>query len=287
VPSTPHQGPSQPHGPHGLRPRVRPRQHLYIFTRDAIRKLDRLAGIEFGIPSILLMENAARQVAEVALDGLSGIEKPRVVVIAGPGNNGGDGLAAARHLSNAGVRVTIFLAANPAQYTGDARTNLDIAHRMGLQIFVMDPANPARSLTAAMASFRTTDLIIDALVGTGLSRDLESTFETIVTEVNGYGADGIPILAVDIPSGLDADTGMPRRTAIRATATVTLAGLKEGFFALEAQPFLGEVIVADIGAPRDLLEQLGRRMIEPVIQDGSAAAAPPQAPPRPGAFGRD
>jgi len=282
VPSTPPQ-----HGPGPARPRLRPRQHLWIFSREAVRKLDRLAVQEFGIPSVVLMENAARHIAEVALDGLDGIDKPRVLVVAGPGNNGGDGLACARHLHNAGLRVTVFLAANPAQYTGDARINLDIVHRMGLQIFLMDPANPERSLTAAMSSFRSTDLIIDALVGTGLSRDLEATYEKIVTEVNGYGADGVPILAVDLPSGLDADTGMPRRVAVRASATVTLAGLKEGFFALEAQPFLGEVIVADIGIPRELLDQLGRRLVEPPVHEPPAAPAPPQSPPRPGAFGRD
>ena len=227
-----------------------------MFTKDAVRRLDRLAVQEFGIPSIVLMENAARHVTDTALDGLEATEKPKVLIVCGPGNNGGDGLAAARHLNNAGLRVTVFLAANPAQYAGDARLNLDVVQRMGIKVFAMDPAKPARCLAGAAEGLTPNDVIIDALVGTGLTRDLEGAFETLVHEMNGFAADGVPVLAVDIPSGLDADTGIPRRVAVRASVTVTFAGIKEGFFALEAQPFLGEVIVADIGVPRELLLEL-------------------------------
>ena len=268
---------------HRLRFLQRPKPSLFVFTRDAIRKLDRLASQEFGIPSIVLMENAARHVTDVALDGLEAVDAPKVLVVCGPGNNGGDGLAAARHLHNAGLRVTLFLAANPAQYGGDARTNLDIVQRMGLRLFQIDPSAPARSLGAAAAGLGTTDLVIDALVGTGLSRDLDPTFEKLVTQINGLAADGVPVLAVDLPSGLDADTGLPRRAAVRASVTVTFAGVKEGFFALEAQPFLGEVVVADIGVPRELLDRLGRRLTEPEMPEGGPAAAlPPNAPLRRG-----
>jgi hydroxyethylthiazole kinase-like uncharacterized protein yjeF len=267
------------------KPRLRPGQppSLYVFSKDAVRRLDRLAVQEFGIPSIVLMENAARHVADVALDGLESIETPKVLIVCGPGNNGGDGLAAARHLHNAGLRVTIFLCASPIQYTGDARTNLDIVKHMGLRVFQMDLEKPAKSLESAASGLGATDLIIDALVGTGLSRDLEAPFEKLVTEISGLGADGIPILAVDLPSGMDADTGVPRRVAVRASVTVTFAGIKEGFFALEAQPFLGEVVVADIGAPRELLDRLGRRLNEPLAPDaGPASPPPPDAPSRPG-----
>jgi NAD(P)H-hydrate epimerase len=271
------------------RPRLRAtkRPSIYVFTREGVRKLDRLAVEEYGIPSIVLMENAARHVTDVALDGLESVDAPKVLVVCGPGNNGGDGLAAARHLHNAGLRVTVFLASNPAHYAGDARINLDIANNMGLAIFQMDPGNPARSLSNAAAGLGHSDLIIDALMGTGLSRDLDPVYERLVTEINGHGADGIPILAVDLPSGLDADTGVPRRVAVRATATVTFAGIKEGFFALEAQPFLGEVVVADIGAPRELLDLLGRKLMDPLlVESGPPAALPPEAPIRPGTGGK-
>src|SRR4051812_22219536 len=181
------------------RPRLRPghRPWIYVFTRDAVRKLDRLAVEEFGIPSVVLMENAARHVTDVALDGLETVEAPKVLVVCGPGNNGGDGLAAARHLHNAGLRVTVFLAGNAAQYSGDARVNLDIVNRMGLRVFQMDPANPGRSIAGAADGLGATDLIVDALVGTGLSRDLDGAFATIVQEINGIAADGVPILSVD------------------------------------------------------------------------------------------
>jgi NAD(P)H-hydrate epimerase len=270
-------------------PRLRPgrRPSIYVFTRDAVRKLDRLAVQEFAIPSVVLMENAARHVTDVALDGLEAVESPKVLVVCGPGNNGGDGLAAARHLHNAGVRVTVFLAGNPAQYSGDARINLDIVNRVGLRLFQMDPANPGRSLAAAADGLGTTDLLVDALVGTGLSRDLDATFERLVTEMNGLAADGVPILAVDLPSGMDADTGVPRRVAVRATVTVTFAGIKEGFFALEAQPFLGEVVVADIGVPRELLDRLGRKLTDPEpTESGPPVPPPPEAPARPGTRGK-
>src|SRR6185295_16874166 len=146
---------------------------------------------------------------------------------------------------------------------------------------------PAKSLEAAASGLGATDLIIDALVGTGLSRDLEAPFEKLVTEINGLGADGIPILAVDLPSGMDADTGVPRRVAVRASVTVTFAGIKEGFFALEAQPFLGEGVVADIGVPRELLDRLGRRVMEPETAEvGQQAPPPPEAPARPGSGGK-
>lgn len=271
------------------RPRLRTgrRPSIYVFTRDAVRRLDKLAVTEFSIPSIVLMENAARHVTDVALDGLETIDAPKVLVACGPGNNGGDGLAAARHLHNAGLRVTVFLAGNPAQYSGDAKVNLDIVNRMGLRIFQMDPVHPAKSLCAAAEGLGASDLIVDALMGTGLSRDLDPTYETLVNEINGFGADGIPILAVDLPSGLDADLGVPRRVAVRATVTVTFGGIKEGFFALEAQPFLGEVVVADIGAPRELMDRLGRRLMEPVAAEGEVPASlPPEAPARPGSGGR-
>ena len=129
-----------------------PTPSLYVFSRDAVRRLDRLAVEEFGIPSIVLMENASRHVTDVALDGLEAVDSPKVLIVCGPGNNGGDGLAAARHLHNAGLRVTVFLAGNPAQYGGDARTNLEIVKHMGLRVFQMDPANPARSLAGGRRS---------------------------------------------------------------------------------------------------------------------------------------
>jgi NAD(P)H-hydrate epimerase len=258
-----------------------------VFTRDAVRRLDRLAVEEFAIPSIVLMENAARHVTDVALDGLEGIATPKVLVVCGPGNNGGDGLAAARHLHNAGLRVTVFLAGNAAQYAGDARVNLDVINRMGLRVFQMDPANPSRSMAAAADGLGATDLVIDALVGTGLSRDLNETFEKVVHAINELAADGVPVLAVDLPSGMDADTGSPRRVAVRATVTVTFAGIKEGFFALEAQPFLGEVVVADIGVPRELLDRLGRRLTDPEpVEAGPPAPPPPEAPARRGTEGK-
>jgi hydroxyethylthiazole kinase-like uncharacterized protein yjeF len=226
------------------------------------------------------MENAARHVADVALDGLEAVDAPKVLIVCGPGNNGGDGLAAARHLHNAGLRVTVLLAGDPPRYRGDARTNLDIIQRMGVRIIAAQPGEEARSLAAAAHGLGASDLIIDALVGTGLTRDLDAAMAGMVQEVNCLAADGVPVLAVDLPSGMDADTGDPRLVAVRATVTVTFAGIKEGFLALEAQPFLGEVVVADIGAPRELLDRLGRRLVDSPAPDAGPPTPPPPEPPR-------
>jgi len=240
-----------------------PPPSLLVFTRETSRELDRLATARYGIPSIVLMENAARHVADVAVDGLEEVKDPRVLVVCGPGKNGGDGLAAARHLHNAGMRVAILLS-SPADApinSDDARTNFDIIQRMHLPLMRPNGDDNAETIVARLIErFGSPDLVIDALLGTGLSRDLDGPLKALVQAVNTLGDEGALVLSVDIPSGLDADTGEVRGAAVRAGVTVSFAGLKAGFLVLEAQPYLGEVIVADIGAPRELVEQLGKRL---------------------------
>lgn len=256
---------------------------VYVLTRAALREVDRLARAEYAIPGLLLMENAGRHVAEAALDGLEGEADPGVLVVCGPGNNGGDGLVAARHLDNAGVRTAIVLplgAAGP----GDAGVNLDIVRRMGLTI-VEAGVDGAREIERAAGMPGGPSLVIDALLGTGLSRRVEGAGAEAIGAVNRLAAGGVPVLAVDIPSGLDADSGQVLGVAVRASVTVSFVGLKPGFLALEAQTYVGEVIVADIGAPRALTERLGRRVSadaarEPGLpgrEEGREAEPPPRA----------
>lgn len=206
-------------------------------TRAATRELDRRASEEVGIPSLVLMENAGRNAADV-LHRLNPL-RMRVAVVCGPGNNGGDGCVMARHLDRLGVPVTIRLMGDPAALRGDAAVNWQIVDRMGL-------------IASPGWNFDGYGWIVDALFGTGLSRAIGPPYDSVVAAINAAGKQ---IFAVDIPSGLDCDTGSPLGPTVRAHHTVTFVGLKEGFVNPSSRPYVGEVHFADIGAPRRLVDE--------------------------------
>lgn len=236
-----------------------------VFSREAIRRVDGAARDEFGIPTIVLMENAAMAL-ERACAPLLGAGAGLALVLCGPGNNGGDGLALARRLDNAGHRVVVALAASAARYAGDARTNLCIVERMGLPLADVS-AHDARSgldaLVRRYAPGGSVALLVDALLGTGSTRAPEEPIASVIAWINATrrASARARVLAVDIPSGLDCDTGLPlapgnaERATVRADVTVTFAGLKRGFLDPRSREFTGEVVVGDIGAPRALLER--------------------------------
>ena len=211
-------------------------------TRAQVREIDRRSIEEYHIPGIVLMENAARAAADVACDMLDGECVGEVLILCGGGNNGGDGLAVARHLHNRGTDVSLALTIDPEKYTGDALINWRIASGMKLEWETASPDKIAG--TSAL-------LIIDAIFGTGLERAPRSPFETIVAAVERSGR---PVLAIDLPSGLDCDSGVPLGPAcIRATRTITFVAEKAGFANPAARAFLGEVSVGSIGCPRELI----------------------------------
>ncbi|MDP9173539.1 MAG: NAD(P)H-hydrate epimerase [Planctomycetota bacterium] len=214
-------------------------------TREQVRSIDRIAVERYGIPGIVLMENAARGAADVAEAMLAGKARGEVLIFCGGGNNGGDGLAAARHLHNRGFKVCIVLTTDSAKYGGDAVINWQIVQSMDLAVMPFD---------AAAIVNRKPSLILDAIFGTGLTQAPRDPFGEIAGVVQGLG---VPILAIDIPSGLDCDTGKPLgRVCIRANRTVTFVAEKVGFAQPAAREFLGEVIVADIGCPRELIDEV-------------------------------
>ena len=216
-------------------------------SRAQVREIDRRAIEEYHLPGIVLMENAARAVVEAAMDMLRGVEDPAVMVLCGGGNNGGDGLAVARHLHNRGVYVEFATHTGAAGYSGDAKINRDIVAAMGLENPTFEDADIPLQAGAV-------DLIVDALYGTGLSTPPRDP--RYVEMMNGWD---IPILSVDIPSGLDCETGEPLGPAcVRATRTVTFVAEKIGFANPAARQYLGEVIVGDIGCPRELIEKVWR-----------------------------
>ncbi len=229
--------------------------HVFVFDRASIREVDRLAIDEFGMAGVVLMENAARHALDVALDLVEGVERPTVAVLCGGGNNGGDGFAVARHLSNAGLTVRVGMMTPMARLSGDAQVNAMIAKRMGLELRSI----ATRGSVARLA--RGAHLIVDALFGTGLDRPLAGAALRVVGEINAAAKkSGATALSLDLPSGLDAEAGAALGDAVRADVTVTFAGLKRGFLEPSSWAFLGEVIIADIGAPRGLIDRLGTRL---------------------------
>ena len=233
-----------------------------IFSRAGLRELDRRAVEEYGIPILVLMENAGRAVAEGVRRMLLG-KAPRdlipgldlggkVLVLVGPGNNGGDGLVAARFLHNWGVEVTVLLLAGREAYKEAAGVQLKIVEAMKMTVEVV---------TAGHAEFRdwvveagAEDVVIDAIFGTGLSRTVEGLAAEVIETANNSRH---RILAVDLPSGMDCDTGKALGVAIKAAETVSFCGLKRGFSA--GRGYTGHVTVAEIGAPRELLAELADR----------------------------
>lgn len=205
-------------------------------TAQEMRELDRRATQEYKVPSLTLMENAGRAVAD-AVEKLA----PRggnVLVLCGSGNNGGDGLVAARYLKERGYNVKILLMKAPDAFKGDALQNYKALD--GKDIEIGEFAGKA-----ACAGY---NVIIDALLGFGGRGPVTGSY---AAAIDGMNASKTPVVAVDIPSGLDADTGEILGTAVKAKVTVTMALPKKGFENPKAKEYLGEVIVADIGIPFD------------------------------------
>jgi NAD(P)H-hydrate epimerase len=220
----------------------------FWLSRAEVRDLDRRAIHEYGVPGVVLMENAGRNAAELLLR--LNPDRQRVLVLCGPGNNGGDGFVIARHLQNAGVEIDPLLFGTVDQLSPDARVNGLVWQKSGplWTVPVGEPldADVRRVIDGAPG------WIVDALFGTGLTRPLGPPFDELVAAVNARGR---PVLAVDIPSGLDCDTGEPLGPTVKATHTATFVALKKGFLNPKAQAWLGEVHVLDIGAPKKLVEE--------------------------------
>jgi NAD(P)H-hydrate epimerase len=238
-------------------------------TREQAREFDRRAIEEYGVPSTLLMENAGRGVA-VHVRRVNP-KKRRTIICCGGGNNGGDGFVVARHLDNFGWPVKVLLFAKPSSLKGDAATMFEILKRSQvlLDYVPLDSVRVEDYLNEELTNFND-GWIIDALFGTGLSGEVREPFDRVIAAINSSPA---PVLAVDIPSGLDCDTGQPLGSAARANFTVTFAGMKKGFLVADAIEWTGEVHVVDIGAPRVLLSQF------PLADDPQIIRLPDPEPP--------
>ena len=219
-----------------------------VLSRDQVREVDRRAIDYYGIPGIVLMENASRGLAQFARQELAGSSSPRVAIVTGTGNNAGDGFAVARHLHNAQCSPIVLIAGPEPRIAGDARINLQIIKRMGLCLKLL--TQDQRGLDQLGDELQRADLVIDAIFGTGLSGQVRGFYKDVIEQINSSST---PVLAVDIPSGLDCDTGQPLGLAVRAQTTVTFVARKIGFDAPGADAYTGQVFVVDIGAPRELI----------------------------------
>jgi NAD(P)H-hydrate epimerase len=217
-------------------------------TRSQVREVDRRSIQEYHIPGIILMENAARAASTVAME-MSKDPVKNALIVCGGGNNGGDGFAIARHLHNAAWSVLILLASEK-DYTGDALTNRRIVDAMGIQT---RPVHDAKHVLGTNVR----GLLIDALFGTGLSSPPRNDSAMLIDVMN---QSGLPILAVDVPSGLDCDTGLALGpSCVRAAKTITFVAEKAGFANPQSRQYTGEVLIGDIGCPRELVEDIARQ----------------------------
>jgi hydroxyethylthiazole kinase-like uncharacterized protein yjeF len=229
---------------------------MRILDSRQMREADRRTTEEIGITSLVLMENAGRQVV-AAIEATHGeLLEGQVAILCGRGNNGGDGFVVARTLLQRGVDVSVFLIGRVADVRGDARINLEILGRLGLSVVEI-----ADGQTWELHFSEVTDssLIIDAIFGTGLKAPLAGLFETVVADVN---ASAIPVIAIDLPSGLSADSHEPIGPAIEAALTVTLAAPKLSLVLPPAETHAGDVVIADIGIPDGVIEDLEGARVE-------------------------
>ena len=214
-----------------------------VMTRQEVRAFDSWAINTLGIPGVVLMENAGRSCAEFIEDKIAEVADPRVCIFCGTGNNGGDGYVIARHLLNSGVNVAVVISGDRTKIKGDAKINLDILESMGLSIEQLNPTDD-NIVEKIRALTDKADMVVDSLLGTGLKGQLSEQYIRLIESIN---ARSCPILAVDIPSGLDCDTGRPLGAAIEADYTVTFVAVKKGFTAAQTAKYTGEIFIASIG----------------------------------------
>lgn len=217
-------------------------------TGEEMAGMDRIAIEVLGIPGVVLMENAGRGATEVMWRYFPDMGGKRVAVLAGGGNNGGDGFVIARHLWQQRVNVVVYCLKKLGSYQGDARSNLEIIQKLDLVVEEVTESAGIKKLRRKLAD---ADLIVDSILGTGLNAPVRGFYRKVIDLVNQLGR---PVVAVDLPSGLNASSGQPLGTCIQATVTATLGLPKVGLLVTPGCSFVGHLEVVDIGLPRSVIE---------------------------------
>ena len=216
---------------------------MIIVTANEMQAMDRRTIEEFGLPGMVLMENAGRGATRILWEQFPDIGKKRVGVIAGRGNNGGDGFVIARYLKQKGVHVRVYLLAEARRVQGDALTNLGFLKPLDVPMVEIPDEASFLKIKSEMDGL---DMWVDAILGTGLKSAVKGYFKTIIEYINGLNK---PVFAVDIPSGINSDTGQLCGAGIQATATATFAFAKTGHMVYPGADFTGKLEIVDIGIP--------------------------------------
>ena len=227
---------------------------MRLVTAEEMRQADSTAINDFGIPGIVLMENAGTAVIQEAEKMLGSLEGKKVAVFCGGGNNGGDGLVVARHLYNHGCEVRLYFLTDPDIFRGDALTNYTILQNMGVTGYWLTEGS---RLNVARMALWSSDLAIDAIFGTGLRDNVTETPQAVINIINESNT---PVISCDIPSGLSSLTGHPMGVAVKADVTVTFGLCKLGLVMPAAKEYVGKLKLADISLPVQVEEELGSRL---------------------------
>src|SRR5918993_43386 len=223
---------------------------MRILTAAQMREADRFTIEDIGIPALVLMENAGRQVVAAMESAYEEQLAGRVAVLCGRGNNGGDGFVVARTLLQRGIDTAVFVIGALSDVRGDARANLDILGRLGVTVVEV---GDEQSWELHFSEISQCTLLVDAIFGTGLKSAVSGMLETVIADVN---ASDIPIVSIDVPSGMSSDTPHLIGDCINASMTVTLAAPKVPLVLPPAEGRAGDVVIADIGIPYEVIEAL-------------------------------
>jgi NAD(P)H-hydrate epimerase len=224
---------------------------MKILTAAQMREIDRLTIEELGLPSLTLMENAGVQFVLALERRFPNLREHRVTILCGKGNNGGDGFVIARQLWMRGVSPRVVLLADPASLAADAAVNFNYLTRIGLEMWVARTFDDWLRLKPDLLN---STLLVDAILGTGLAKPLEGFYLEIVSDLNS-GFPPVPVISVDMPTGLPSDTGDYIGESVRAAMTVTFTAPKVSHVFPPNSGYVGDLVVASIGAPPELVEQ--------------------------------
>jgi hydroxyethylthiazole kinase-like uncharacterized protein yjeF len=244
---------------------------MRVLNTQQMREADRQTIDDIGVPSIVLMENAGRQAVAAMEAAFDDLPSSTVGVLCGRGNNGGDGFVVARTLAQRGIEAIVFLLGSVAEVRGDARTNLEILGHIGLT--VVEIAN-AQEWELHFSEISECDVIVDAITGTGFHPPVSGLLETVIADVNGLG---VPVVAIDLPSGLSADSHEIEGDAIEASMTVTLAAPKIPLVLPPADAYAGDLVIADIGIPVSVIDELDGPWLELLTREKMRELVPARA----------
>jgi hydroxyethylthiazole kinase-like uncharacterized protein yjeF len=245
---------------------------MRVLNASQMREADRRTIEEIGVPSVVLMENAGRQVVAALETHYAELADWHVALLCGRGNNGGDGFVVARVLQQRGIDISVFVIGALADVRGDARVNLEILGRLGVDVVEIADG---QQWELHSSEIERADLIVDALFGTGLKSPLEGMLETVVDDLNAMAS---PVVSVDLPSGLSSDTCELIGHAVEASLTVTLAAPKLPLVLPPARANAGEVVVADIGIPAEVLEAVEGPRVSLLTPQDMRELVQPRAP---------